>query len=209
MPTDSTALTQRRYDRIAPVYDLLEVGCELFFRGWRHELWARVPAGRVLEVGVGTGKNLPFHGSTHQVTGIDLSPRMLERARRRAARLGVGVELRQADVEHLPFDDNSFDSAVASFVFCSVAAPLRGLQEVRRVLVPGGRLLLLEHVLSRNPLVRPLMRLLDPLPHLVWGAHIDRETGACVRQAGFEGVFITPRFSDIVVEFHALAPVDA
>jgi len=205
-PTSDTETTRRRYDRIAPLYDPLEWGMEWRFVPWRRALWARVEPGRVLEVGVGTGKNLPYHPAGADITAIDLSPRMLERARRRAARLGSSARLDVADVQALPFPDASFDTAVATFVFCSVADPVLGLRELRRVLKPGGRLLLLEHVLSERPWLRGLMRRLDPLPHHLWGAHLNRETVQNVRAAGFTEVRATDLSFDIVKRIEARAP---
>lgn len=200
MVGEASELTRRRYDRIAPVYDALEWVMELvFFRRWRRQLWDQVPAGRVLEVGVGTGKNLEHLRDEHQVVGIDLSPNMLARAHRRAQELGVAVELREADAEDLPFDDASFDAVVASFVFCSVPDPVLGLREVRRVLKPTGKLVLLEHVVSPNPVLAKLMNWLDFLPLHIWGAHIDRDTAANVRAAGFPNVRVEARAARLVV----------
>jgi SAM-dependent methyltransferase len=131
---------------------------------------------------------------------------MLERARRRAARLGSSARLDVADVQALPFPDASFDTAVATFVFCSVPDPVLGLRELRRVLKPGGRLLLLEHVLSERPWLRGLMRRLDPLPYHLWGAHLNRETVQNVRTAGFADVRATDLSFDIVKRIEARAP---
>lgn len=142
--------------------------------------------GRVLEVGVGTGKNLPLWPAGADITAIDLSERMLERARRRARTLGLSPRLERMDVEALELPDDGFDAAVASFVFCSVADPLRGLRELRRVLRPGGRLLLLEHQRSESPLVARVLDILDPLLARIWGAHVNRGTEQNVRGAGFE-----------------------
>lgn len=204
MVAEASALTRRRYDRIAPVYDALEWLTEvLFFRRWRRELWEGVPAGRVLEVGVGTGKNLAYHRDEHQVVGIDLSPGMLSRARRRAEQSGATVELHEADVQELPFDDESFDAVVASFVFCSVPDPVRGLREARRVLRPGGHLVLLEHVISLNPLLATLMRWLDVVPLNIWGAHIDRDTAKNVQAAGFSDVQVAHRAARLVILLRA------
>lgn len=193
-----TALTRGRYDRIAPVYDLLEWMMELRFRGWRRELWGLVQGDDILELGVGTGKNLRFHPPGKEITAIDISEKMLERARRRAARLGSKVRLEVADAQALPFDDASFDEVVATFLFCSVPDAVQGLREARRVLRPGGRLLLLEHVISELPVLRTLMRWLDPIPYHIWGAHIDRDTVANVRKAGFRVVESHDKSLDIV-----------
>src|SRR3990172_1909024 len=124
---DSAAETVRkRYDRMAPFYDLEQaLGERLVFGRLRHELWARVPEGaRVLEVGVGTGINLSYYPRAARVTAIDISERMLERAKARAERLGVTVELSLMDAQRLTFDDASFDTVVAAFFFFSVFPPL-------------------------------------------------------------------------------------
>src|SRR3990170_4366186 len=141
---------RKRYDRVAPFYDLEQAfGERLFFGRLRHELWAMMPEdARVLEIGVGTGVNMPHYPRDARVSAIDVSDRMLGRARKRAERLGVPVELAQMDAQHLDFPDASFDAVVATFVFCSVPDPVAGVREVRRVLRSGGKLLLLEHVRS-------------------------------------------------------------
>jgi phosphatidylethanolamine/phosphatidyl-N-methylethanolamine N-methyltransferase len=198
---EDTAVARHRYDRIAPVYDALEWVVEVpFFRRWRRALWERVPAGRVLEVGIGTGKNLAYHRAEHAVVGIDLSPAMLDRARRRARRTGSPVDLQVADVQDLPFGDQSFDVVVATFVFCSVPDPVVGLREVRRVLKPGGKLVLLEHVIAPHPWLAAMMRWFDFVPVHIWGAHIDRDTVENVRRAGFPEVDVQRRMAGIVVE---------
>ena len=132
---------------------------------------------------------------------------MLERARVRAERTGAAVELIEADAQALPFPDATFDAAVATFVFCSVPDPVLGLGELRRVLVPGGQLLLLEHVLSHKPVLRPVMRLLNPLMVRVSGANIDRETAENVRRAGFVNLRVEDLWLDVVKLIEARVPV--
>lgn len=185
--TRETAKTRARYNRIAPVYDLMEISTERRFIPWRKKLWSLIPGGRVLEVGVGTGKNLPYHPAKAEVTGIDLSDRMLDRARRKAEELDHPVVLREMDAQQLDFPDDSFEAAVATFVFCSVPAPERGLRELARVVKPDGRIALLEHVRIERPrLVGKLMDWLDPLVVRVMGAHINRRTAEAVRESGLE-----------------------
>lgn len=202
----ATAATRARYNRIARFYDAIERRNERRFAPMRADLWQRVRGARALEVGVGTGKNMPFYPPATSMTAIDLAPRMLGQARARAARLGLAVDLREADAQALPFPDASFDTVVATFVFCSVPDPVRGLSEVHRVLRPGGQLLLLEHVLTRKPVLRPLMRLLSPLVVRVMGANIDRETVENVRRAGFVNVDVADCWLDIVKRIEARTP---
>jgi len=113
------------------------------------------------------------------------------------------ADLQVADVQQLPFEDGSFDAVCASFVFCSVPDAVRGLEEVHRVLRPGGQLVLLEHVLSGSTWLGWMMHKLDWIPISVWGAHIDRKTAANVRAAGFEEVVATPGLLDVFVEIPA------
>ena len=182
-----TAKTKDRYDRIAPIYDLMEALPEQQFRSWRERLWSQVPEGRILEVGVGTGKNLPHHPPGVQVVGIDISQRMLQRAQQRAEELGKTVELYQMDAQHLDFPDDSFDAAVATFVFCSVPDAVVGLRELGRVVKPGGQIFLLEHVRINKPeVIGKVMDLLDPIVMRLMGPHINRRTEENVRRAGLE-----------------------
>ena len=182
-----TRTTQARYDRLALVYDAMEAFIERFrFSGWRQQLWsqARGDGLRILEVGVGTGKNMPYYPPGAVVTGIDLSPGMMDRARRRAGRMGIEADLQSMDVQQLNFPDDSFDAAVASFVFCSVPDPVLRLRELARVVKPGGQIVLLEHMRARNPVLGKLMDWLNPLVVRIMGANISRRTVENVQRAG-------------------------
>jgi len=202
----ATAATRARYDRIARMYDAMERGSERRFAPWREALWQQVRGPRVLEVGGGTGKNMPFYPPGMDITAVDLSPRMLERARTRAAREGYGVNLQEADIQALPFPDASFDTVVATFVFCSVPDPILGLGELRRVLVPCGQLLLLEHVLARHPLLRTLMQAANPVVVRLMGANVNRRTVQNVQRAGFADVRVTPLLLDVMLSIEATRP---
>jgi ubiquinone/menaquinone biosynthesis C-methylase UbiE len=193
----ATAQTRARYDRNAPFYDQMTRGSEKRLDQFRAAMWKAVRGPRVLEVGVGTGINMPYYPVWMQITAIDLSTRMLERARHRALQLRVDVDLREADVQALPFEDASFDSVVATCVFCSVPDPVLGLRGLRRVLVPGGQLLLLEHVLSERPVIRQLMHVINPVVVRMMGANINRETVENVRKAGFDNVQVQDLFLEI------------
>lgn len=202
--TRQTTATRVRYNRIAPMYDALEWFTErTAFGAWRQQLWTAVPAGRVLEVGVGTGKNLSYYPPNTQVTAIDLSERMLERARRRAADLGTRVDLRLMDVQRLKFPDDTFEAAVSTFVFCSVPDPLAGLRELGRVVRPGGDIWLLEHMRVDRPFVGPLMDLLNPLVVRMMGANINRRTVENVQEAGLTLVSVQELSGELVRLIHA------
>jgi len=176
---------RRRYNRIASIYDLMEGVIERsLYSKWRSLLWSRVEGRHILEVGVGTGKNFPYYPGNAEVTAIDLSEKMLERAEARARKEGVKVHLRQMDVQDLEFEDSSFDTAVATFVFCSVPDPVAGLMELERVCKPGGKVVLLEHVLSNNPILSWLMNLANPLVVRIAGANINRKTVEPLAKSG-------------------------
>ena len=187
MDTIATDNTRSRYNRLAPVYDLQEAVLErLAFSTWRKDLWSQVNGTRILEVGVGTGNNILYPANSTRVTGVDLSDRMLARAKRRVLELESTTDLALTDAQALPFADDAFDAAVGTFVFCSVPDPILGLQELSRVVKPGGQVLLLEHVRVNLPVIGWLMDLLDPLVVRVMGAHINRPTAENVKSSGLQ-----------------------
>ncbi|MHB0886554.1 MAG: class I SAM-dependent methyltransferase [Bacillota bacterium] len=175
---------------------------ETAFDRWRRGLWSQA-AGQVLELGVGAGANMPHYPAGASITAVDLSPGMLSKAAERADRERVPVRLIEANVEELPFADASFDTVVASFVFCTVPDPHRGLAEAARVCRPGGRVLLLEHMQSPRPLAAALIRALDPLLYLAAGDHPARRTGTFLGPAGLEVVRARDLWHGIVWEVTA------
>lgn len=182
----ATILTRIRYQRLAPWYDLIEKMSKRNHAPFREKLWSQVHGPKVLEVGVGTGKYMSYYPADVQVTAIDLTPGMLERAKKRATDLNLNVDLRLGDVQALEFPNASFDTATATFVFCSVPDPVLGLSEIRRVVKPGGQVLLLEHVRIANQVAGLIMDILNPLVVRLMGANINRRTVENVKKSGLE-----------------------
>ncbi len=179
---------QQKYDKAARWYDRGESLLDWFGVGrLRRELLQKV-SGDVLEVAVGTGKNLPHYPRGCSITAIDLSPEMLSVARKRADRLNLDVTFRVMDAEALDFADSSFDTVVSSLSTCTFPDPVKALQQMARVCCPGGKVLLLEH--GRSSYSR-LARFQDryakgfakPL-----GCHWNREPLELVSQAGLTTV---------------------
>lgn len=172
----------RGVEQIPWLYDLFfAVSDRTGLHRWRS--WLTDGArGRTLEIGCGTGRNLPLYREGVKVIGIDPSMEVLRKARRRAP----DVPLVRASAEALPFRDDAFDTVVSSLVFCSVPTAQRGLAEVRRVLASGGTLRMLEHVRSRSPFFARLQDWVQPAwTTVTGGCHPNRDTEAEVAASGF------------------------
>jgi ubiquinone/menaquinone biosynthesis C-methylase UbiE len=182
---DATARARRVWDRYAPRYDRdMALFERVLFgngRAWVCS-WAE---GEVLEVGVGTGRNLPFYPTGVRLTGVDLSPAMLAVAGDRARAVGREVALREADAQSLPFADASFDTVVCTLSLCAIPDDRAAIGEMRRVLRPGGRLLLLDHVDSSRRAVRAVQRLVETVTVRLAGEHFTRRPLPLVAEAGF------------------------
>lgn len=194
------------YDRQARYYDkIIAVAEWLLFSGGRE--WAcGLAHGKVLEVAIGTGRNLSLYPPDVELTGLDLSPAMLARGRARASRLGRSVHLELGDAEQLPFSDASFDTVVATLTLCSIPDDVAAVREMARVLRPGGRLVLLDHVASPSPGVRAVQRLLDPLFVRLAADHLLRRPESAVRDAGLIIDKLTRSRGGIVAQLTALKP---
>jgi len=181
-------LDRKRYNRIAAVYDSLESPMDLLsYSRWRKEVFQWIPKkGTILEIGVGTGKNLLNYHISHEVFAIDISENMLQRAKTRARKQSALVHLAQMDVERLGFPDKMFDAAISTYVFCSVENPLIGLKEIKRILKLDGVAVFLEHMRSENEFLGKAMDLLNPLVVNAFGPNINRYTVRNIRKAGFE-----------------------
>ena len=176
------------YQRIARWYDLLDAPFERKrYQPIRPLLFAGL-SGRVLDAGVGTGRNIPFYPQDGDMLGIDLSPAMLTRASRRRDEAGRDVALMEMDVMHTSFEDNSFDAVVSTFLFCVLAPEhqLPALKELARICKPDGEIRLLEYSYSKNPMKRFIMRLWAPWVRFAYGAAFDRNTHLYLEEAGFE-----------------------
>lgn len=194
---DQTQKVRNRYGRISSVYDLLETPMEWSVSRWREELMENV-SGRVLEVGVGTGKNLPHYPAEVEVIAVDFSLRMLRKAKKKVPDASATARLVAADAEALCFADDTFDTVLTSCVFCSVPDPVQGLREIRRVCKPGATVVMLEHVRSEKPGFGPVMDVLNPVPVHVYGANINRETVKNLRRAGFHNIDVSDLWLDIM-----------
>lgn len=180
--SDMTEVIRRRYDRTSIFYDWMDrmISPEL-----RKKALSQA-SGKVLEVGVGTGNNFPYYPPGCEVTAIDFSPGMLARARKKLHLARAPIKLLEMDAQAMDFPDNTFDTVVATCVFCSVPDPVKGLAEVKRVCKPNGKIILLEHVRSESPVIGWLMDVLNPISLHLIGSNINRRTVQNVISAGIQ-----------------------
>lgn len=171
------------YDRQAASYDA--VGGAGRLETMRANLFGRAH-GDVLELGVGTGATLAHYQNLRSLTGLDLSEKMLEKARARAVNLGFPVELRQADFQTLPFGDASFDTVSSSLGLCGIPDPALLFSEIRRVLRPSGRLLALEHIRPPNAILGIITDAINPVWDRIVGCHVNRPTLVLLERSGFK-----------------------
>jgi ubiquinone/menaquinone biosynthesis C-methylase UbiE len=184
-PKDSERL-RRYWDKHARSYD----GQMRFFDrtlfGESRTWICSQASGDVLEVAIGTGLNLPLYPPDIRLTGIEWSPEMLARARRRADELGRTADLREGDAQDIPFADASFDTVVCTLSLCAIPDDQRAIAEMIRVLKPGGRLLLLDHIPSTAWPARAVQRLIELVCVPLGGEHVLRRPLQHVQAAGLE-----------------------
>lgn len=196
--SEITEIIKEKYDKKADKYDRMMAPMEkMMMAKWRERLLSKVK-GLVLEAGVGTGANLPFYPEGAKVIAVDLSPKMLEIAQRKLPFTKAQVDLQLADIQELPFTDNTFDTIVTACVFCTVPDPVQGFRELRRVIKPEGKLYFLEHVRSQGFILGSVMDYLNPLTVKFSGTNFNRITEENIRLAGMRIVQVEQLFSDIV-----------
>ena len=182
---EETDAVRRVYEREAANYDRnVKLPERLLFAGGREWVCAQAE-GDVLEIAVGTGLNLPHYPDGVRLTGIEFVPAMLDIARRRAVELGRPVELRLGDAQALEFEDATFDTVLCTLSLCTIPDDRAVVAEARRVLRPGGRFVLLEHVRSPIRAVRAAQRLLAPAFVRFGADHVLREPLEHMQAEGF------------------------
>lgn len=180
------------------MYDLMSLPMEhmMGFGKARAKLFEGL-TGRVLELGVGTGRNIPYHSKDTNVVAMDISRKMLLKAVEKAHGLSKAISFVVADVEELPFKNSSFAAVVATGVFCCVPDMVRGFKEVKRVLKEDGKIILLEHI-RPNGFLGKIFDILDPIVNRLMGPHINRRTIDSIKEAGLTIIKEENIFSDWV-----------
>lgn len=182
----ATERQRRIWDKRAPTFDRQMGLMEKLLFGDGRAWTCSQASGEVLEVAVGTGRNLPFYPGAIRLTGIELSAEMLTIAQRRARALGREADLRQGDAQALPFPEASFDTVVCTLSLCGIPDDRQAVAEMKRVLRPGGRLLLLDHVPASSGLLRAIQWLLEQVTLRLEGEHMLRRPLEHVLAEGFE-----------------------
>lgn len=182
---DETTRVAGHYDRMSGSYDRGMRFFDWLFAGAGRRWACSLATGDVLEIAIGTGRNLPYYRDGVQLTAIDISPEMLGIARQRAGDLGMDVDLRTGDAQELDFPDASFDTVVSTLSMCTIPNERQAIREARRVLRPGGAFVLFEHVGSPNPVVRSIQQALDSLSVRFAADHLLREPAAILQDEGF------------------------
>jgi ubiquinone/menaquinone biosynthesis C-methylase UbiE len=180
-----TERVRRIQDKTAPKYDRMMGRWERVLFGGGREWVCSQARGDVLEIAIGTGRNLPYYPADVRLTAVELSPEMLSIARKRAADLGREVDLRLGDAQALDFPDESFDTVVCTFALCTIPDERRAVAEAHRVMRPGGRFVLIEHVRSPVLPVRAVERLIEPLMVRFEADHLTREPLDHLEPLGF------------------------
>ncbi len=198
-------LTRKKWDRAAGSYDLMNgYGQEIRWAPFKRRLFERMQ-GRIIFASIGTGQDIQFFPPGRDITAIDISPGMLERARPRAAAYAGKLELREIDLHELDYPHGAFDQVFTACTFCSVPRPVEGLRMLRRVLKPGGELFMFEHTGSRYFPFNVMLNLMTRVSRR-YGPEMNRDTVANVARAGFQIEAVEPVYLDVVKMIRAVAP---
>ena len=172
-----------KWDNASKGFDIMNMGLERRYGRYKRELFSKC-RGKVMLVAAGTGLDFQYFPEGVEVTAIDFSPKMVEKAREKIGDFNGKLDVVQADVTNLEFPDESFDTVATSCTFCSVPDPVKGLKEIHRILKPDGQLLMFEHVRPTAMLLGVMMDIVSPIVSKA-GPELNRDTGANVKKAGF------------------------
>ncbi|WP_458413332.1 class I SAM-dependent methyltransferase [Schinkia sp. CFF1] len=170
---------------------------------WRKKLLDQA-TGKVLEIGGGTGINFPLYKKCEEVTTIEPNPLMIEKALIRQQQASVPIQIIKNKAEHLPFPNCHFDTIVITLVLCSVDNMEQVIQECKRVLKPGGKLLVLEHIKMEQPFLAGLQDVLTPVwKHIADGCHLNRNPEVIIKECGFEIISSEKYLSSLIISLIA------
>jgi ubiquinone/menaquinone biosynthesis C-methylase UbiE len=205
-PSAETERIRALYEKEAPKYDRAMGRWDRFlFTGNREWVCAQA-SDEVLEIAIGTGRNLGFYPEDVKLTGVELSPPMIEIARARATERGRQVDLRLGDAQALDFADESFDTVICTYSLCTIPDDRAAVREAKRVLRPGGKFVLAEHVRSPVGVVRAIEKLIEPLAVRFGGDHLMREPLEHLQAEGFVVEEVKRSRLGIVEQVAALKP---
>ena len=198
MLNKKTQTVQKKYDRFSYFYDFLENTIEKNkFSNWRKNLLENLE-GNILEIGVGTGKNLKYYNKNTKVTGIDLSLKMLNKAKQKLDKLkNKNITLKQMDAQNLKFKLNSFDYVVCTFVLCSVPDPVKVVKNMKKVCKTNGKILMLEHAKSKHFVIKVFQHIHNPITKTLFGFNVNRDTIGNIKKAGLKPKHDNLAFFDV------------
>ncbi len=173
-------------ESLSRYYDLFEWPLEILRLKKLRSSIITLAKGKVLEIGAGTGRNLPYYHKNPNLTLTDISKEMLDIAKGRACKLNIRADFKVMIAEKLKFKDNTFDYVVATLVLCSVDDPVKALKEMKRICKNNGQIILLEHVRSSNPIIAKWQTRIKPIFNKYFGCNPDRDTLAYIKKAGLK-----------------------